>query len=160
MRLPAILLAAGLLLAPAAHAGKLYKWVDSQGNVSYQDRPPPDGAKGVQERTVKGVDESQEGDDTTRAPVTLYAIPKCSSCDAARAYLKKRNVAFTEKNVESDPKAQAELKAKSGGLAVPTIIVGKTVMKGYMESWLGGELDKAGYPKAKPAEGASPQPAQ
>jgi hypothetical protein len=44
---------------------------------------------------------------------------------------------------------QDELLKQTGGeLAVPTILVGKKVMRGYLESLLEGELDDAGYAKS------------
>lgn len=137
-------------VAPA-HAAKLYKWVDRDGNVSYQDRPPPSDAGRVEEKRF-GAGGSVFGsarDDATRPPVVLYSTPKCSACDGARAYLKARGVPFTEKNVEGDRKLQQELIKRAGGLAVPTITVGDKVMRGYLESLLEGELEQAGYAKAE-----------
>jgi len=37
---------------PLTHAVKLYKWVDEQGNVTYQDRPPPANASAVEEKDI------------------------------------------------------------------------------------------------------------
>ena len=162
-----IITLAAFVAAPAC-AGTLYKWVDDRGNVSYQDRPPPAGVGRVEEKTVR------EGRDNgsaagvpaaTKSPVTLYAVPKCSSCDMARTYLKKRGVPFTEINVsEKYPQAQQEMVKKIGELSVPTITVGSKVMQGYVESLLAGELDQAGYPKpeASPdtAEATETAPAQ
>jgi glutaredoxin len=147
-----VVLAAALAIAPA-YAGKLYKWVDEQGNVSYQDRPPPEGQGKVEEKTVRegrtGLSsEPAAADAAAKAPVTLYMVPKCSPCDMARAYLKKRGVPFSEINVsEKNPQAQQEMVKKIGELSVPTITVGSKVMQGYVESLLAGELDQAGYPK-------------
>jgi hypothetical protein len=42
---PTLLIVALLLASPCAHAGKVYKWVDDQGNVLYTDQP----RKGAQE---------------------------------------------------------------------------------------------------------------
>ena len=163
-----VLLLTGLITTPAL-AGKLYKWVDERGNISYQDRPPPEGRGQVEEKNVRDRAGSSAGssagvDAATKAPVTLYMVPKCSPCDAARLYLKKRGVPFSEINVsEKNPKAQDEMRKKIGELSVPTITVGAKIMQGYVESLLSGELDQAGYPKAeeKPetetAEGAAAQ---
>lgn len=148
------------LVASPAFAGKLYKWVDESGNVSYQDRPPPEGQGRVEEREVRG-SRASGGDPAAdaaaaKAPVTLYTVPGCSSCDAARAHLKQRGVPFSEVNVSANNvDAQQEMKKKVGELSVPTITVGAKVMKGYLASLLDGELDAAGYPKAQPAEGGS-----
>lgn len=149
-----------LLLLPwgAATAQRMYKWVDAQGNVSYHDRPPPaDAGYRVQERklSTKQDDESDANQDAaTKSPVVLYSVPKCSPCDQARSHLKKRNVPFSEKNVEKDPKLQEELKAKAGALSVPTIMVGAKVLNSYTEGWLDSELDQAGYAKFDPTKSA------
>jgi hypothetical protein len=96
-------LVTALAVAPA-YAAKLYKWVDERGNISYQDRPPPEGAGRVEEKTLRegrggnsGSPEAAEA--AAKSPVTLYMVPKCSPCDAARAYLRKRGVPFSEVNV-------------------------------------------------------------
>jgi glutaredoxin len=161
-----LFLAATLAVAPA-YAGKLYKWVDEQGNVSYQDRPPPEGRGKVEEKTVSEGRAGASGspaaaEAAAKAPVTLYMVPKCSPCDMARTYLKKRGVPFSEINVsEKNPQAQQEMVKKIGELSVPTITVGSKVMQGYVESLLAGELDQAGYPKAEasPESGETPEAA-
>lgn len=143
-------LVVALLSVPTAHAAKLYKWVDKDGRVSYHDRPPPSDEYRVEERDLGSRARpatTPDEDVIKRFPVVLYMAPKCASCDNARSYLKSRGVPFTEKNVEGDRKLQDELIKQAGGLAVPTIIVGTKVMKGYLESLLEGELDQAGYPK-------------
>lgn len=142
-----VLAVAGLSVAQAA---SLYKWVDSQGRVSYHDKPPPEGSDyRVEEKTLRSGENTtnQQAQPDKNIPVILYSAPKCASCDLARIYLDKRKVPYTEKNVESDIKFQEELKEKSGSVSVPTITVGEKVMKGYLESLLEGELDAAGYPK-------------
>ena len=142
-----VLTVAGL---SAAQAASMYKWVDSQGRVSYHDRPPPEGSDyRVEEKTLRSGEyaTNQQAQPDINIPVILYSAPKCASCDLARIYLDKRKVPYTEKNVESDIKFQEELKEKSGSVSVPTITVGEKVMKGYLESLLEGELDAAGYPK-------------
>ena len=158
MRIYMIVLATLLALPwTGASAQKMYKWVDSDGKVSYHDRPPPANSEyKVQEQRVRqprATTSDANTDAAEKNPVVLYMVPKCAGCDAARTYLKSRNVPFTEKNVESDPKLQQELKAKANGLSVPTILVGTKVLNGYLESLLAGELDQAGYPKADAAEG-------
>jgi glutaredoxin len=141
-----------LAVAGGAHAGKLYKWVDKDGNVSYHDRPPPNGGDyRVEERSLRGVGAIEKPGEleaiVEKNPVVLYAIPVCGGCDQARAYLQKRQVPFKEINLETDAKTQQEIKKKLGSLSAPTITVGEKIMKGYVESLLEGELDSAGYPK-------------
>ncbi len=47
-----ILLIALTAIAPGVGAVKLYKWVDEDGTVHYQDRPPPKGTARVEEKEL------------------------------------------------------------------------------------------------------------
>lgn len=160
MRQPVIylLIAAAALAVSTAQAEKLYKWVGKDGKVSYQDKPPPADAGTVQEKdlapsTKKSADSGDASDPAQKFPVVIYTVPKCSSCDDARTYLKKRHVPFSEKSVGNNPALQKEMIEKVGQLSVPTITVGSKVMNGYVQSLLAGELDQAGYPKEAKEEG-------
>jgi glutaredoxin len=154
LRLKLFLLVMLCSVSTAYAAGKLYKWVDKNGNVSYHDQPPSDGAYRVEEKNIgfKGETRAAADDVVQKFPVILYSAPKCASCEAARIYLRNRGVPFSEKNVEGDRQLQDELIKQGGGLSVPTIVVGTKVMRGYLESLLEGELDQAGYPKPKTEE--------
>jgi glutaredoxin len=146
-------------------AGKAYKWVDEAGNITYQDQPPPADARNIEEKKVvyghkPVVDEEKQIEAAAeQSPVTLYLVPDCQSCDAARSYLEQRKVPFAEKNVHNNPELQQEMKKKVGALAVPTIVVGERIMKGYIRSLLADELDQAGYPKPAPAPEVPPETA-
>ncbi|MCR4331461.1 MAG: glutaredoxin family protein [Sulfuricaulis sp.] len=141
---------------PAAQADTLYKWVDSQGRISYHDQPPPEGAGYRVEEKVLGTNKRKEDDTLAKVaekfPVVLYSVPDCGSCDLARLYLQKRKVPFTEQNLNADPELQQTLKKKIGSLSAPTLMIGEKIMKGYVESVLEGELDGAGYPKIEASE--------
>lgn len=167
MHLRALLvLLAALCAVSAAHAQKLYKWVDRDGRVSYHDRPPPSNEYRVEEKQLgtrprPAVNNDAMGAAAEKNPVVLYSAPRCGTCDTARTYLQKRGIPFTEKNVEGDRKLQDELIQQAGGLAVPTITVGTKVMRGYLESLLEGELDQAGYPRpGEPEKEALPEAAK
>jgi glutaredoxin len=150
-----------LAIAPA-YAVKLHRVVDEHGNVTYQDRPPPEGSGKVQEIILRDSRGGVSNDPAlaeiaAKSPVKLYVVPKCSTCDMARAYLKQRAVPYGEIDVsEKNPQAQQEMIKKVGQLSVPTITVGAKVMQGFSESLLAGELDQAGYPKPE----ASPESAE
>lgn len=83
----AVLLAA--LAAPAA--AQLYKWTDSQGNVVYSDRPPPNA--GQKSTTVK-------------APSSAAAAP--ASAPAQQKSMKEQELEFRQRQAE-----QAEAAAKA-----------------------------------------------
>lgn len=163
MIMKTILLALILMVSvPAAMAERLYKWTDSSGRVTYHDTPPQGSGYHVEEKRMRGNavyggDDNPNTEAASKNPVVLYSVPKCNTCDLARTYLQKQKIPFKEINVVSDPKLQQQLKKASGSLSVPTIMVGKKVMKGYLQSLLEGELTAAGYtkPGTKKAEDES-----
>jgi glutaredoxin len=149
MNVAPVLVVASLcaLLAAPAHAGKLYKWIDKDGNVSYQDSPPPPEAGRVEEKTLRGATTAPAPEGPARPPVVLYVVPDCGPCDLVRNTLQRRKVAFTESNAEGNVPVQMEMKKKTGGLSVPAVTVGDKVVKGHNEAALNAELDAAGYDK-------------
>ncbi len=75
------------------------------------------------------------------ADVVLYGTSWCGYCKKARAWLKKHNVAFVEKDVEKDSNAAQELagKAAQAGVearGVPVIDVHGTLVMGFDEKRL------------------------
>lgn len=139
-----------LMLLGSAHAQKLYKWVDDQGNVFYQDQLPPDA-----DETTEAYAEDPELIDAAKPnpaaaaakshPVTLFSIPVCDACDLVRNMLKKNGVPFNEKDANDDPAVQNELMKLSGQLSVPLLTVGKKVIYGYNSMAIEEELSNAGY---------------
>ena len=45
-----------------------------------------------------------------RRMVTLYTSPSCTSCRKARAWLEEHNIAYTERNIFSEPLTIDEIK--------------------------------------------------
>ena len=147
---------AALLLASAFAAGaqQLYRWTDDRGRVHITDTPPPASARNVERKSVgaPGAPQRQEPFELTLAmreyPVTLYTAPECKDlCAAARATLNRRGVPFKEVQVW-DEATSAELKRVSGGEDVPTLVVGRSVHRGYGEASYESLLDSARYPRA------------
>ena len=67
----------GMICGSPAHAVKVYKWVDEEGKVTYQDRPPPPDQGGkVKEKTID-----------PDAGVTKFVAPEPSSTPTATATL-------------------------------------------------------------------------
>jgi glutaredoxin len=151
------LLAVALLVAGAAQAQQLYRWTDEKGRVHITDTPPPASAKNVQKKSVNTADSDQPDSgqqpyELTQAmkeyPVVLYTSPVCKeSCTMARAALNKRGVPFKEVQVW-DTKTNAELKEISGENSVPTLVVGRSVQKGFNQAAFDALLDSARYPRA------------
>jgi glutaredoxin len=51
--------------------------------------------------------------------VTLYGTSWCGACRSARQYMASRKIPFADKDIEKDPAAAAELRAKAARLGVP-----------------------------------------
>jgi glutaredoxin len=145
-----------ILLATAAFAAsaQLYRWTDEKGRVHITDTPPPGSAKPVQKKsagTTSAV-ESQQPFELTQAmrdfPVTLYTSPNCKvPCASAREALNKRAVPFKEVQVWNN-ETNDELKRVSGGNDVPTLVVGRSVHRGFEQGAYDALLDSARYPRA------------
>ena len=87
-------------------------------------------------------------------PVFLYTVPNCDACDLVRNLLSTRGIPVNEKNVEDNSANQDELKAKTGGMSVPALVVGGSALSGYNRSAIDAALKQAGYP-APAATGAA-----
>ena len=55
--------------------------------------------------------------------VKVYSITQCPWCDKVKKYLKSKNIAYEEHNIEEDEAAREECKAISGALVGPVTTV-------------------------------------
>lgn len=82
-----------------------------------------------------------------RSPVIIYGAEWCGPCHQAAAYLRQRGIPFVEKDIDKDPAAQKEMRAKlraaglSGG-SIPVIDVRGRVMQGFSASAVDAALGK------------------
>ena len=67
----------------------------------------------------------------SNATVTVYSADWCAFCHAAKDYLDKIGVKFTEKNVETDPANAREAVDKSQQMGIPVLDIGGTVIIGF-----------------------------
>lgn len=146
----------GLFLAFAASAAmaqEIYRWVDEKGRVHVTDTPPPRGARDVQKstpggNTVESVSPFVLSQAMKDFPVTLYTSPICKEpCAQARAALNRRGIPFKEVQVWEE-KSNEELKKVSGANEVPTLVVGRSVQRGFEQATYDALLDSARYPRA------------
>lgn len=158
-----VFLIAALLIAGTVQAAQLYRWVDDKGRVEWRDTPPPANAKKVERRTVGGsVIETTELPFSVQQaaknfPLTLYITDCGDGCTKARAHLNRRGLPFTEKNPQADLDAYKKL--TNGSLEVPTLFVGRELLKGYEEGAWDSALDNAGYPRSVAGARPAPKPA-
>ena len=77
----------------------------------------------------------------TQAPVTLYMSDWCPYCQRARGLLTKKNVIFTEINIEDAANFREEMIARSNRNTVPQIFIGDKHVGGCDDLF---ELDRSG----------------
>jgi glutaredoxin len=135
-------------------AAAMYKYLDTDGRVTYSDRPPPPGAKSLDANTsgagtsLPDLPFALRGS-VTRYPVSLFTLSNaCAPCDDARKLLTARGVPFTERIVRgtSDTAAMKKLNLPTGQF--PVITVGSQSQTNFEPIAIGALLDAAGYPKS------------
>lgn len=155
MKSPTIAFAALLFSSMALAQTSVYRWVDKDGKVHFSDAPPASDARDVTQKQMGGgVDEAQLPFATRMAlqrnPVTIFTSTGCGDpCAQARRLLANRGIPYTERNAETNPAAAESLKALTGDMQVPSLLVGAGATKGYDEGTWQAALDTAGYPRAR-----------
>ncbi|MGL5245917.1 MAG: glutaredoxin family protein [Sarcina sp.] len=74
--------------------------------------------------------------------IKVYTTNSCPWCVKAKQYLQKKNVAFTELNVQSDMVAREEMVKKSKQMGVPVLDVNGTVIVGFNKDAIDAALAK------------------
>ena len=139
--LSAICLVIAMLASTGTLGGEVYKWIDSNGNTVYGNKPP----ENVQLQEIKGnitsftsvSVESYKYDSsliTTRKAkartVIMYSTSWCGYCKKAARHFRKSNIPFKEYDIEKSKKAALEYK-KLNGRGVPLILIGDKRMSGF-----------------------------
>lgn len=65
------------------------------------------------------------------AKVTIYSAAWCAFCHAAKQYLDKLGVQYTDKDIESNPDLAREAVQKSGQTGIPVIDIDGTIIIGF-----------------------------
>jgi glutaredoxin 3 len=80
-----------------------------------------------------------------QSAITIYLAGWCPYCQRAKALLQQKNLAFSEINVEDDPKYRAEMLSRSSRRTVPQIFIGERHIGGCDDLFAldrSGELDR------------------
>lgn len=67
----------------------------------------------------------------SQSNVTVYSASWCGFCHAAKAYLDKLGVSYTEKDVEHDRSAAEEVVTKSGQMGIPVLDINGEIIVGF-----------------------------
>ncbi len=68
---------------------------------------------------------------TSKSSVIVYSATWCAFCHAAKQYLDKLGVAYTDRDVEQDPKYAEESVKKSGQMGIPVLDINGTIIVGF-----------------------------
>lgn len=123
----------------------IYKHVGADGKVTYSDQEPQ--APGTQSKklsiqTYNGAPSLS----TLKNPVgkvTILSAQWCGVCTRAKNYMKSRNIAFEEWDIDKSDYARAKMN-ELGAKGVPVILVGNQKMVGFSKSGLDAMLKMAG----------------
>ncbi len=63
--------------------------------------------------------------------VTIYSAPWCGFCHAAKQYLDKMGVKYTEKDVDQDQAYAQESIQKSGQMGIPVLDINGEIIVGF-----------------------------
>ena len=143
---------AAALLVSAVDAQQMFRYVDPDGRVVYTDRPPPAGARNIEQKKLRGnVIETSElpvvtRDAQRRNPVNLFVFDCGDVCDRAQGLLNRRGVPHSRFETTNADNAE-KLKKLTGSAEVPVLQVGGQVLKGFSETQWQAALDAAGYPR-------------
>lgn len=129
-----------------AWAAKMYKWVDADGKISYQDKPPPKSGKLIETSELQSRTTSANPGNANQdlAPVTAYTIADCSACDQLMTFLKKTGVPVVELSLQ-DREVQSRILSLSGKIAAPTLFIGDALIDDLSEAGLVTKLTGVGY---------------
>jgi len=72
--------------------------------------------------------------------ITVYSATWCAFCHAAKEYLDKLGIKYTDKDVEADPAAGLEAVDKSGQRGIPVLDIAGTVIIGFDRPKIDGAL--------------------
>lgn len=70
---------------------------------------------------------------TTTPRIIIYSTSTCAFCKTEKQYLDKKGIAYTEKNIEEDQAAYAELLEKNNGIyqGVPLTDIAGSIVLGF-----------------------------
>ena len=138
-----------LMLLPVIASAGVYSWTDENGKVHFGDRPPIDREAEVitvrvntyaSPSVIPGVDLPT----ASKGKVILYTTQHCGYCRKAKQFLNRKNVSYTEYDIETSKKGKLDFK-KLNGKGVPVILVGNQRMNGFTEERMASMLKSAGY---------------
>lgn len=63
--------------------------------------------------------------------ITIYSATWCAFCHAAKDYLDGKGIAYTDLDIEKDPKYAQEVVDKSGQMGIPVLDIDGAIIVGF-----------------------------
>jgi len=63
--------------------------------------------------------------------IIIYSTTWCAFCHAAKDYLDKKGVSYTDLDIEKDPKYAQAVVDKSGQMGIPVLDIDGTIIVGF-----------------------------
>lgn len=134
-----------------------YQFVDASGSLRFVDRLAEvpvalrSGARRVEIAAARSENRSAQGhpalrDGSTPRPwaaaaaapwerraqrVVVYTAPWCGWCRKTLAYLDRKGVAYSNRDIEASAVYREELRRKTGSVSIPVLEVGDEIVRGY-----------------------------
>jgi len=80
--------------------------------------------------------------DTSSKQVVIYSADWCAFCHAAKEYLDKLGVKYTEKNIEEKHEYAEEAVTKSGQMGIPVLDIDGQIIVGFDRPKIDAALKK------------------
>jgi len=80
--------------------------------------------------------------------VTIYSAVWCGFCHAAKEYLDKLGIKYTDHDIEKDQKYAQESIDKSGQMGIPVLDIGGTIIVGFDRPKIDAALKEHGIAAA------------
>lgn len=129
------------------HAAQLYKWVDKNGNVSYQDSPPPDSANVTEQSTIETNtynNTNRQNNTAANASIIVYTTNSCQACNELLDKLKKWSVPAEEQSILNRD-IQSKILSLSDQITAPTLFINDKLITDLSDSSLLSELTRVGF---------------
>jgi glutaredoxin len=133
-------------------SAEIYKWVDAQGNVHFQDHPPSEAGKNADVEVRESSPHSPPSLPTAPSNISgraatpeaavqpprtitaeLYSVSWCPHCKHAREFLRSQGVSFTDYDIEKDAAALARKNELDPEKGVPFAIINGIKIHGFSQ---------------------------
>lgn len=139
------LLTLSLATISAIAAVNVVECEDVNGNRAFYKICPPDTKMIGEKKLSTGLNDEEKSSIDINA--TIYIIPDCDTCEEVMEFLQGRHISITKKIIDKNLELQTELTKLTGGLKVPTTVIGDSVVIGYNRAELKAALKENGYTK-------------